>query len=54
MSGRRLTNFAQIMTLYAQRPIVEKQSKYAFYHPFAEAIGKPKIRDCSICLQLTR
>jgi hypothetical protein len=28
------------MTLYAQRPIVEKQSKYAFYHPFAEAIGK--------------
>lgn len=32
----------QILTLYAQRPIVEKQAKYAFYHPFAEAIGKPE------------
>ncbi|KFZ15068.1 hypothetical protein V502_05793 [Pseudogymnoascus sp. VKM F-4520 (FW-2644)] len=30
----------EILTLYAQRPIVEKQSKYAFYHPFAEAVGK--------------
>lgn len=30
----------EILTLYAQRPIVEKQAKYAFYHPFAEAIGK--------------
>ncbi|KAL8945039.1 MAG: hypothetical protein Q9216_000023 [Gyalolechia sp. 2 TL-2023] len=29
----------EILTLYAQRPIVEKQSKYAFYHPFAEATG---------------
>lgn len=29
----------QILTLYAQRPIVEKQAKYAFYHPIAEAIG---------------
>ncbi|XTI88346.1 ABC transporter-like protein [Cenococcum geophilum] len=29
----------EILTLYAQRPIVEKQSKYAFYHPFAEAIA---------------
>lgn len=29
----------QILTLYAQRPIVEKQAKYAFYHPFAEAIA---------------
>ncbi|KEF51094.1 ATPase [Exophiala aquamarina CBS 119918] len=37
-----LASFAsalEIMTLYAQRPIVEKQSKYAFYHPFAEAIA---------------
>jgi ATP-binding cassette subfamily G (WHITE) protein 2 (PDR) len=25
------------MTLYAQRPIVEKQSRYAFYHPSAKA-----------------
>jgi ATP-binding cassette, subfamily G (WHITE), member 2, PDR len=29
----------QILTLYAQRPIVEKQAKYAFYHPFAEAVA---------------
>ena len=28
------------MTLYAQRPIVEKHKKYAFYHPFTEAVGK--------------
>ncbi|KIW62366.1 hypothetical protein PV04_10546 [Phialophora macrospora] len=37
-----LASFAsalEIMTLYAQRPIVEKQSRYAFYHPFAEAIA---------------
>ncbi|KAH8748816.1 Pyoverdine/dityrosine biosynthesis protein-domain-containing protein [Hyaloscypha sp. PMI_1271] len=37
-----LASFAsalEILTLYAQRPIVEKQSKYAFYHPFAEAIA---------------
>jgi ABC-type multidrug transport system permease subunit len=27
------------LTLYAQRPIVEKHSKYAFYHPFTEAIA---------------
>lgn len=27
----------EIMTLYAQRPIVEKQSRYAFYHPSAES-----------------
>ena len=27
----------EIMTLYAHRPIVEKQSRYAFYHPSAEA-----------------
>ncbi|ORY16214.1 Pyoverdine/dityrosine biosynthesis protein-domain-containing protein [Clohesyomyces aquaticus] len=29
----------EILGLYAQRPIVEKQSKYAFYHPFAEAVA---------------
>ncbi|RDW60660.1 AtrD-2 [Coleophoma cylindrospora] len=29
----------EIMTLYAQRPIVEKHNKYAFYHPFSEAIA---------------
>ncbi|CAG8953551.1 hypothetical protein HYFRA_00010008 [Hymenoscyphus fraxineus] len=32
-------SFLEILTLYAQRPIVEKQSKYAFYHPFSEAIA---------------
>ena len=30
---------SQILTLYAQRPIVEKHAKYAFYHPFSEAIA---------------
>lgn len=29
----------QIFTQYAQRPIVEKQSRYALYHPSAEAIS---------------
>lgn len=29
----------EILTLYAQRPIVEKHAKYAFYHPFAEAVA---------------
>ncbi|GAB7352050.1 hypothetical protein MBLNU459_g2559t1 [Dothideomycetes sp. NU459] len=29
----------EILTLYAQRPIVEKQSRYAFYHPSAEAFA---------------
>ena len=27
----------EILTLYAQRPIVEKQARYAFYHPSAES-----------------
>ncbi|KAF4971476.1 hypothetical protein FSARC_1704 [Fusarium sarcochroum] len=27
----------EVMTLYEQRPIVEKQSRYAFYHPSAES-----------------
>ncbi|KAL8972908.1 MAG: hypothetical protein Q9197_002572 [Variospora fuerteventurae] len=33
------SSFLEILTIYAQRPIVEKQSKYAFYHPSAEAIA---------------
>lgn len=32
-------NLAQILTLYAQRPIVEKHARYALYHPSAEAIS---------------
>lgn len=32
-----LTLYTQILTLYAQRPIVEKHARYALYHPFAEA-----------------
>lgn len=31
------SSMLEILTLYAQRPIVEKQSRYAFYHPSAEA-----------------
>lgn len=27
----------EVMTLYAQRPIVEKHARYAFYHPSAES-----------------
>lgn len=29
----------EILTLYAQRPIVEKHNRYALYHPSAEAIA---------------
>ena len=29
----------EILTLYAQRPIVEKHNRYAFYHPSAEAFA---------------
>ncbi|KAL2890097.1 ABC transporter CDR4 [Ceratocystis lukuohia] len=29
----------EIFTLYAQRPIVEKHSRYALYHPSAEAVA---------------
>jgi ATP-binding cassette subfamily G (WHITE) protein 2 (PDR) len=29
----------EILTLYAQRPIVEKHAQYAFYHPSAEAFA---------------
>ncbi|KAF2852399.1 ABC transporter-like protein [Plenodomus tracheiphilus IPT5] len=34
-----LASVMEIFTLYAQRPIVEKQARYAFYHPFAEGIS---------------
>lgn len=29
----------EILTLFAQRPIVEKHSRYALYHPSAEALA---------------
>lgn len=31
------SSMLEILTLYSQRPIVEKQSRYAFYHPSAES-----------------
>jgi ATP-binding cassette subfamily G (WHITE) protein 2 (PDR) len=31
--------YSQILTLYAQRPIVEKHTGYAFYRPSSEAIA---------------
>jgi ATP-binding cassette, subfamily G (WHITE), member 2, PDR len=34
-----LIAITEINKLYAQRPIVEKQASYAFYHPFAEALA---------------
>jgi ATP-binding cassette subfamily G (WHITE) protein 2 (PDR) len=34
-----LIAITEINSLYDQRPIVEKQASYAFYHPFAEALG---------------
>lgn len=34
-----LTAIAEINSLYAQRPIVEKHASYAFYHPYTEAIA---------------
>lgn len=34
-----LSSALEILTLYQQRPIVEKHAKYALYHPFAEAIA---------------
>lgn len=30
---------AKILTMWAQRPIVEKHARYAFYHPFVEGIA---------------
>ena len=32
-----LASMLEILTLYAHRPIVEKQTRYAFYHPSAES-----------------
>ncbi|KAI2776680.1 ABC-2 type transporter-domain-containing protein [Daldinia loculata] len=34
-----LSSALEIFSLYVQRPIVEKQSRYALYHPFAEAVA---------------
>lgn len=34
-----LISISEINTLYSQRPIVEKQASYAFYHPFTEAMA---------------
>ena len=34
-----LISIGEINTLYSQRPIVEKQASYAFYHPFTEALA---------------
>jgi ATP-binding cassette subfamily G (WHITE) protein 2 (PDR) len=34
-----LIAITEINSLYAQRPVVEKQASYAFYHPFAEALA---------------
>lgn len=34
-----LSASVEIMSLYTQRPIVEKHGRYAFYHPSAEAIS---------------
>ncbi|KKK23081.1 hypothetical protein P175DRAFT_0555133 [Aspergillus ochraceoroseus IBT 24754] len=34
-----LITMNEIMTLYTQRPVVEKQTTYAFVHPFTEALA---------------
>lgn len=34
-----LISISEINTLYSQRPIVEKQASFAFYHPFTEAMA---------------
>ena len=34
-----LIAISEVNHLYSQRPIVEKQASYAFYHPFAEALA---------------
>ena len=52
------SSFLEILTLYAQRGIVEKQAKYAFYHPLSEAIasmivGLPEKIITSIFFNLT-
>ena len=33
------SSMLEILTCYAQRPIVEKHAKYALYHPFAESVA---------------
>ncbi|KAJ0109472.1 ABC-2 type transporter [Diaporthe amygdali] len=33
------SSILEIMTLYAKRKVVEKQARYAFYHPSAEALA---------------
>ncbi|KAH7142903.1 ABC-2 type transporter-domain-containing protein [Dactylonectria estremocensis] len=33
------SSILEIMTLYAKRKVVEKQARYAFYHPSAEALS---------------
>ncbi|KAH8695317.1 ABC-2 type transporter-domain-containing protein [Talaromyces proteolyticus] len=32
-----LSSSLEVLTLYVQRPVVEKHAKYALYHPFSEA-----------------
>lgn len=34
-----LTASVEILSMYAQRPIVDKHKRYAFYHPAAEAVS---------------
>ncbi|KAH7159764.1 putative ABC multidrug transporter [Dactylonectria estremocensis] len=34
-----LITMNEILTIYSQRPIVEKQARYAFVHPFTEALA---------------
>lgn len=34
-----MSNYHQILTLYEQRPIVQKHNQFALYHPSAEAIA---------------
>ncbi|KAE9568421.1 ZEB2-regulated ABC transporter 1 [Colletotrichum fructicola] len=34
-----LSSALEILTLYVQRPVVEKHARYALYHPFSEAIS---------------
>ena len=34
-----LISITEINALYEQRPIIEKQASYAFYHPWTEAMA---------------
>ncbi|CAG8417526.1 unnamed protein product [Penicillium salamii] len=48
------TCMLEIMNLYAKRDIIEKQSRYAFYHPSAEAIAAIIVDlPYKICLTIT-